>query len=178
MKIVGIIIESNPFHNGHQYLIDQVKKQLNPDILIALSSGYFTMRGEISLLSKKTKTKLLLYAVFDLVIDFPLYLLLNSSDYFGKNGVDILKRCNITHLAFGIEADNLDQLISISNLMDSNNFKKTLVNNLKNQISYKKAIQKSLTSLSDLDSNTIDILMHSNNNVFVLKRLFIMIYNC
>ena len=89
MKIVGIIIESNPFHNGHQYLIDQVKKQLNPDILIALSSGYFTMRGEISLLSKKTKTKLLLDAGFDLVIDFPLYLLLNSSDYFGKNGVDI-----------------------------------------------------------------------------------------
>ena len=165
MKIVGIIIESNPFHNGHQYLIDQVKKQLNPDILIALSSGYFTMRGEISLLSKKTKTKLLLDAGFDLVIDFPLYLLLNSSDYFGKNGVDILNRCNITHLAFGIEADNLDQLISISNLMDSNKFKKTLVNNLKNQISYKKAIQNSLTSLSDLDSNTIDILMHSNNTL-------------
>ncbi len=165
MKVVGIIIESNPFHNGHKYLIDQVKKQLNPDILIALSSGYFTMRGEISLLSKKEKTKLLLEAGFDLVIDYPLYLLLNSSDYFGKNGVDILSKCNITHLAFGIEADNIEQLITVSNLMDTDKFKTTLVNNLKKQISYKKAIQNTIISLTNLDSSTIDMLMHSNNTL-------------
>lgn len=27
MKTVGIIVEFNPFHNGHKYLIDKAKKK-------------------------------------------------------------------------------------------------------------------------------------------------------
>ena len=51
MKIVGIIAEYNPFHNGHIYHINKVK-ELYPDSLIVLVlNGLFLERGEISLLT-------------------------------------------------------------------------------------------------------------------------------
>ena len=165
MKVVGIIIESNPFHNGHKYLIDQVKENLNPDLLIALSSGYFTMRGETSLLTKKNKTKILLDAGFDIVIDFPIYQLLNSSDYFGKNAVDILAKTNITHLAFGIEANNIDKLLSIAKIMSSSSYQESVSNKIREHLSYKKAIQQSLIENTTEDLETIDLLMNSNNTL-------------
>ncbi|WRN52965.1 nucleotidyltransferase family protein [Staphylococcus aureus] len=46
MKSVGLITEYNPFHNGHQYHINQSKKLTNADVTIAIMSGNFVMRGE------------------------------------------------------------------------------------------------------------------------------------
>ncbi len=48
MKSVGLITEYNPFHNGHQYHINQSKKLTNADVTIAIMSGNFVMRGEPS----------------------------------------------------------------------------------------------------------------------------------
>ena len=56
MNIVGIIIETNPFHNGHMYFINEIKEKYQPDLIIAVTSTSFTMRGEISLLNKFDKS--------------------------------------------------------------------------------------------------------------------------
>lgn len=45
MKIVGIIAEYNPFHNGHQYHIDQALQKTGADAAIVLMSGDFVQRG-------------------------------------------------------------------------------------------------------------------------------------
>ncbi|MGL5020670.1 MAG: nucleotidyltransferase family protein, partial [Mycoplasmatales bacterium] len=37
MKIIGVIMEINPFHNGHKYFLHQIPKQEN-DILVAVIS--------------------------------------------------------------------------------------------------------------------------------------------
>lgn len=165
MKIVGIIIESNPFHKGHEYLIKKVMSELKPDLMVALSSGYFTMRGEISLLNKINKTKILLNSGFDLVIDFPLYDLLNSSDYFGENALRILNDVGITDLAFGIEHENITILENIVNLMDSSSFNDLFREKLNTNISYKKAFEETIKSITNLDQNLIDITMKSNNTL-------------
>lgn len=165
MKIVGIIIESNPFHKGHEYLIKKVISELKPDLLVALSSGYFTMRGEISLLNKINKTKILLNSGFDLVIDFPLYDLLNSSDYFGENALRILNDVGITDLAFGIEHENISILENIVNLMDSSSFNDSFREKLNTNISYKKAFEETIKSITNLDQNLIEITMKSNNTL-------------
>lgn len=165
MKVVGIIIESNPFHYGHKYLINQVKEQLNPDILVALSSGYFTMRGEISLLDKKHKTQILLDNGFDIIIDFPIYQLLNSSDFFGNYALQILSKVGITHLAFGSESENLNDLKEINQLMLTQEFNSILVSKLHSKISYKKAFEETLKELNFYNKTTIDSIMKSNNTL-------------
>ena len=123
------------------------------------------MRGEISLLSKKNKTKLLLESGFDIVIDYPLYLLLNSSDYFSKNAIDILANVNITHLAFGIESDSIEYLQNILEISKSSEFQINLKDQLKEHISYKKAIQNALIKSSALTIEEINIIMHANNTL-------------
>ena len=58
MNIIGIIAEYNPFHNGHLYHINKIKELYPDSILILITSGYFTQRGHISVLSKESKTKI------------------------------------------------------------------------------------------------------------------------
>ena len=107
MKIFGIILEANPLHYGHQYFISEIKKIYKPDLIVAIMSTSFTMRGEISLLDKFTKTNLLLENEIDIVLELPFILGVQSADYFAKNCIDILNLLKITDLAFGSETTNI-----------------------------------------------------------------------
>ena len=69
MKVLGLILEINPFHKGHQYFINEAIKKCNPDITVAITSTSFTMRGDVSLISKFDKTKILLDNIY--VIPLP-----------------------------------------------------------------------------------------------------------
>ncbi len=128
MKVFGIILEANPFHYGHQYLINEIKKEYKPDLLIAITSTSFTMRGEISLLDKFTKTNLLLENGIDIVLELPFILGVQSADYFAKNCVDILNLLKITDLAFGSETTNINLYYQFYDFIsqqqiDTNDFK-------------------------------------------------------
>lgn len=54
--VVAVVAEFNPFHNGHLYQLEKIKEQ-NPKLIIALISGDYVQRGELSILSKEEKTK-------------------------------------------------------------------------------------------------------------------------
>ena len=71
-KVLGIIAEYNPFHNGHLYHIEKSKKLSNADLTICVMSGNFTQRGEPAIIDKWSRTKMALEAGIDLVIELPL----------------------------------------------------------------------------------------------------------
>ena len=56
MNFCGVICEFNPFHNGHEYLIQEAKKQTGQDI-ICLMSGNFVQRGEPAIVDKYERAK-------------------------------------------------------------------------------------------------------------------------
>ncbi len=58
MKIVGIITEYNPLHNGHLFHIEETRRISNADVLICVMSGNFTQRGEPAMIDKFTRTKM------------------------------------------------------------------------------------------------------------------------
>ena len=58
LNAVGIICEYNPFHNGHLYHLNKVREMYPNSITILVTNGYFTQRGDISIISKKDKTSL------------------------------------------------------------------------------------------------------------------------
>ena len=111
MKVLGLILEINPFHNGHKFFIEESIKNSKPDIVIAITSTSFTMRGDVSLLTKFDKTKILLNNNVDLVIELPVIKTLNSADYFADQTVKTLIDFGITDLAFGIEDGKSDDYI-------------------------------------------------------------------
>ena len=49
MASVGIIVEYNPFHNGHLYQINKIKEMYPNKPIIVILNGYFLERGLISL---------------------------------------------------------------------------------------------------------------------------------
>ena len=54
MASVGIIAEYNPFHNGHLYQIQEIKRKYPTDTIIIAMSGNFTQRGEPAIIDKWT----------------------------------------------------------------------------------------------------------------------------
>ena len=74
MKITAIITEYNPFHLGHKYQIDSLKKKIDTFVVVIMS-GNFVQRGEISILDKYQRAKIAVKNGVDLVIELPFYFL-------------------------------------------------------------------------------------------------------
>ena len=114
MEKIGIICEYNPFHNGHLYHIDKIK-EMYPDSLIVLAmSGYFTQRGEFSILSKYDKTRIALKYGVDIVVELPTLFVTNSADLFAMVAVDALNEVGVSKIVFGSESNNVDNIKKIS----------------------------------------------------------------
>ena len=50
-KIIGIIAEYNPFHLGHLYQINEIKKNYPNSTLILITNSSFTQRGDVSIIN-------------------------------------------------------------------------------------------------------------------------------
>ena len=45
MRVVGVIAEYNPLHNGHIYHLEQAKRKTGASYCIVIMSGNFVQRG-------------------------------------------------------------------------------------------------------------------------------------
>lgn len=103
MKAVGIVAEYNPFHNGHAFQIEHIKRTLKPDVIIAVMSGNFLQRGEPALVDKWTRTKMALAGGVDLVIELPVVFSTQPADFFAKGAIQIFGELGVDALSFGVE---------------------------------------------------------------------------
>lgn len=103
MKKLAIISEFNPFHNGHKYLINKCKEITEADLFINFMSGDFVQRGEASIQDKFSRAEVAIMNGFDLVIEMPSFISLQSAEYFAFKSIEILNKLDIDYLAFGIE---------------------------------------------------------------------------
>lgn len=158
MKATGIVVEYNPFHNGHKYHL-QKTKELNPNnIIIAVMSGDFVQRGEPSIIDRWTKTKMALANGVDLVIELPVFYSSQSAEIFAKGAVGILEELKCESMVFGSESGKIDELKRISTLQESEEFKIKLKERLKNGDSYPTAHSSTMREIlgeSELNSNDI-----------------------
>lgn len=118
MRIVGIIAEYNPFHNGHLYHLEECKRQAQADAAVIIMSGNFTQRGEPAVLNKWVRSRLAVDSGADLVLELPFAYSVSSAEYFAKGGVGILSGLGcITHLGFGAEKGELEELQAIGRIL-------------------------------------------------------------
>ena len=105
MQIAGIIIEYNPMHRGHAYLLEQVRASLGADTaLIGVMSGNFVQRGDFALLRKHARAEAAVRSGMDLVLELPLPWAVSSAERFADGGVQVLMKTGlVTDLAFGSE---------------------------------------------------------------------------
>ena len=97
-KILGIIAEYNPFHNGHVYHIQNSKEQAGADYTVAVITGNFTQRGNAAIVNKWEKAKMAIKSGVDLVIELPTLYSISSAENFASGAIKILDELGIIDL--------------------------------------------------------------------------------
>lgn len=110
-KVVGIITEYNPFHAGHQYMIDQIRAEHHADVIVAAMSGDFVQRGEPAIFDKYERARDALQHGVDLVVQIPVMFSTSSAEDFAAGGVAVLRSLGfVDQLVFGSESADLAKL--------------------------------------------------------------------
>lgn len=165
-KVLGIVAEYNPFHNGHFYHMQESKKITEADSCICVISGNFTQRGEPSIVNKWAKTYMALCCGADLVIELPTIYSISSAENFASGAIKIFDSLKIvTDISFGAECNDLATLNNIANVFYSEpaNYKTILNHELKRGLSYPMARENAvLMYLNDI-KRYANVLTNSNN---------------
>lgn len=118
MRVLGIIVEYNPFHNGHLYHLRKAKELVKPDYTVAVMSGSFCQRGEPAIIDKFSRAEIALQNGVDVVFELPFVYALQDAGGFAKGAVWLLEKMNVvTDLVFGSESGNLSFLNKIADVM-------------------------------------------------------------
>lgn len=180
MKILGIVAEYNPFHNGHKYHIDAAKEIVNPDAVFCVMSGNFVQRGEPAIYNKFIRANCAVNNGIDIVFELPLFASLSSAENFAMQAISILNNAGVTHLAFGCENDDIKLLDKIANIIveESDKYKELLKVNLKKGVSYPKAREIAISEIISRDNGLggnpppiINDVLKSPNNILAIEYL-------
>ena len=165
-KVVGIIAEYNPFHNGHSYHIQNTKAQTGADFVVAVMTGNFTQRGNTSVINKWEKAKMALNGDADLVIELPTIYSVSSAENFANGAVKILNESGIVDtISFGMEADDVSTLNNIANVLvnEPPEYKTILEHELGKGNSFPKARENALMMYLNDIKRYANVVKGSNN---------------
>ena len=112
MKACGIIAEYNPFHKGHHYQIEQIRKQTDADVIVVAMSGNFVQRGEPAIENKWHRAKIALENGADLILELPTLSSAQATDWFAAGGVGILHAAKCQEIAFSVEDIRIDYQVA------------------------------------------------------------------
>lgn len=103
VKICGVIVEYNPFHNGHAYHIKKAREQTGADVIVAVMSGNFLQRGEPAIMDKWQRAASAVANGVDVVIELPVEWAVQSADYFAAGAVRLLEKVGCEAICFGTD---------------------------------------------------------------------------
>ncbi|MBT2726031.1 nucleotidyltransferase [Bacillus sp. ISL-75] len=163
MKSVGLIVEYNPFHNGHAFHLQASKEAAEADVVIAVMSGNFLQRGEPALVSKWQRTKMALLNGVDIVFELPYRFATQKAETFANGAVSILDAVGCDSLCFGSESGDLSSFIqTIDYLKDQqNSFNENIKWHLDTGVSYPKALSLAFKQLPNAN-NYLDLAKPNN----------------
>ena len=172
-KVVGIIAEYNPFHNGHLYHLLQAKDLAQADYVVAVISGNFTQRGDTSIVDKWTKAYMAICGGCDLVLELPTVYSVSSAENFASGAVKILDSLKIVDsIAFGAEASDLATLNNIANVLfqEPRGYTNILTHELQKGISFPSARENAILMYLN-DIKRYANILNSPNNILAIEYL-------
>lgn len=176
MRVVGLIAEYNPFHNGHKYHIEKAKELANADFAIVVMSGNFVQRGAPAIMPKHLRAEAAIKSGADLVIELPVCYATGTAEQFAYGAVSLLDNLGcVDAICFGSECGDINALSDLAKLLydESAEYKDALQTNLRSGMSFPLARQAALQLLYP-DSNYGQLLSEPNNilGIEYLKALY------
>ena len=168
MAVVGIIAEYNPFHCGHSFQMEAVRRQHPAAYVVAVMSGSFTQRGAPCILDKWTRARHAIAGGVDLVLELPFVYACRSAQDFARGGISLLSRLGIvTHLAFGTEAEGTELLSELAARIDTSPVQMQLREFLGQGCSYASALTRALVDNAVISED----LLRAPNNILAIEYL-------
>ena len=158
MKVIGIICEYNPFHNGHLYHLKKIKEMYPDSLIILVLNGYFLERGDVSIISKKNKTNLALLNGIDIVLELPFVYGTQSADVFANISITMLEKFQCEYVIFGSECNDIALLHKITDYTINNKdkYNEDVKKYLNEGLNYPTALAKAINI--DFAFNSNDLL--------------------
>ena len=136
MKAIGLIVEYNPFHNGHKYHLEKAMEIAKGDISIAVMSGNFLQRGEPALLNKWLRAEMAIENGVDVVVELPSFYSNQTAEIFGEGAVKIADRLHCSSIVFGAEEGDISKLTKLAEIQLSDAFHRIIKEKLATGLSY------------------------------------------
>lgn len=175
MKIAVIIAEFNPFHKGHEYLIQQTRALTDCTHIVVIQTGNFTQRAEPAIIEKHLRAQSAIMCGVDAVIEMPTIYATSNPEVYARAGVQLANIIpHASYLVFGVEDDNLAILKQIAyvKLTQSHEFDKYLKLHLKAGLPYTAAqgevIKKLLPKIPPM---VISKILSGKNNILAIEYL-------
>ena len=165
-RVLGIIAEYNPFHNGHLYHIKESIEQCGANYVVCVISGNFVQRGNTSIIDKWTKTKMALCNGVDLVLELPTIYSTSSAENFADGAIKILDSLGVVDtISFGMEAKDIATLNNIANVLyqEPKEYVTMLNHELSRGISFPKARENALMMYLNDIKRYANVLIGANN---------------
>lgn len=162
MSVIGIICEFNPFHNGHKYLIDSVKK--DGDAVVCVMSGNFVQRGESAIADKRIRAKTALLCGADLVIELPVAFSVSGAQTFARGGVKLLDSLGcVDTIVFGSECGDTESLKKAAKALTDSKVQNEIYTYMQTGITFAAARENAVRKvfgdrIADILKNPNDIL--------------------
>ena len=186
MNITGLIVEYNPFHNGHIYHLQKSLEKTNADASIAVMSGNFIQRGEPALFDKFSRAKAAVESGVDLVVELPSIYSSQSAELFAKGSVFLLNSLGcVNSICFGSEEGNINALYLIASILclEPQEFKEKLSSYLSEGMLFPTARNKALFDYInspdfsfgdnfnniDLSEERLNDILSSSNNILGIE---------
>nr|DAV08518.1 MAG TPA: HIGH Nucleotidyl Transferase [Caudoviricetes sp.] len=172
-RVLGIIAEYNPFHNGHMYHLQKAKEQSGAQYCICVMSGNFVQRGNTSIVNKWKKAEMALLNGVDLVIELPTIYSVASAEGFSLGAIKLLNNLKIVDaISFGTETSDFAALNNISSIVNEEpmKYKSILNSELKKGLSFPKARENALMLYLN-DNKRYDNILNTPNNILAIEYL-------
>ena len=170
MKIVGLITEYNPFHNGHLYHIQKTKEITGADAVVVVMSGNYVQRGAPAIMPKHLRAEVALEAGVPVVIELPVCYATGSAEYFAAGAISLFEKLGcIDSICFGSECGEYEILEKIAHVVadEPEEYRFLLQEGLRKGMSFPLARQQALKSY--FKNPDLDIILEQPNNILGIE---------
>lgn len=172
-NVLAIIGEYNPFHNGHLYHLHKSIESVNANRTIAIISGNFVQRGNVSIIDKWSKARMALANGIDLVLELPCIYSISSAENFALGAIKTLNELKVVDtVSFGCETTDISLLKKFAEILteEPDEFKSLLSHELSKGISFPKARENALLMYLN-DIRKYANVLSSPNNILAIEYL-------
>ena len=163
-KSVGIVAEYNPFHTGHRYQIEFLKKNGFDTIVVAMS-GSCVQRGMPALLNKHDRAKMALENGVSLVAEIPYPFSSMSAEGYATAGMQTLKALGVNAVCFGSESGDAQMLKDIATYLLSDEYEISLKKYLEQNMPFPSAREKAIFDKFELNQSVVS----ASNDILAIE---------